>query len=122
MQQWSEQLPDQCPPDNAFNPDGLVFYRLSVTAQPTANDFKSQRAICQTCKFDVSECIARSISVWNDIDKCLNLLKLPRHKGKTAIKLELTSNDGLVLQTFKPNHYSWWRTKTFDIAAVSIIQ
>jgi hypothetical protein len=119
MTQWSEPLPDRCPPDNAFDPDGLIFYRLCLTSPPTVNDFKSQRANCPTCNFDINECIARSLSVWDDIDKCLNLLKLPRHKGKSAMKLELKSNDGLVLQTFKSNHYSWWRTQTFDISTVS---
>lgn len=120
---WSETLPEQCPPDNAFDPDGLVFYRLCNTSPPTIEDFKSQRAICPTCEYkNVSECIAHSLSVWDNIDKCLNLLKLPRHKGKSAMKLELTTNDGLVLQTFKPNHYSWWKTQSFDIASATILQ
>lgn len=119
---WSETLPEQCPPDNAFSPDGLVFYRLCETSPPTNEDFKSQRALCPTCEYkNVSECIARSLSVWDNIDKCLNLLKLPRHKGKSAMKLELTNNDGLVLQTFKPNHYSWWKTQSFDIASATIL-
>ncbi len=120
---WSETLPEQCPPDNAFDPEGLVFYRLCDTSPPTIEDFKSQRAICPTCEYkNVSECIARSLSVWDNIDKCLNLLKLPRHKGKSAMKLELTTNDGMVLQTFKPNHYSWWKTQSFDIASATILQ
>jgi hypothetical protein len=120
MANWFEELPEKCPPENAFDPDGRVFYRLSATQQPTEEDFKSQRANCPTCKFkDVSECIARSISVWDDFEKCLNLLKLPRHKGKAAMKIEMTSGDGLVLQTFKPNHYSWWRTQTFEIDLVT---
>ena len=122
MKQWSERLPDQCPPDVALNPDGLVFYRLCSAPPPTLDDFKSQRANCPTCNFKVDECITSSLSVWDDIDKCLNLLKLPRHKGKAAMQLELSSNDGLVLQTFKPNHYSWWRTQSFDIATVTTKQ
>lgn len=122
MMQWSENLPDQCPPENAFDPNGLVFYRLCETAPPTDQDFKSQRAVCPTCVYkDVTECIAHSLSVWDNVEKCLNLLKLPRHKGKAAMKLELTTNDGLVLRTFKPNHYSWWKTQSFDIASVTTI-
>jgi hypothetical protein len=115
MIQWSEILPEQCPPENAIDPNGMVFYRLCESA-PIENDFKSQKAICPTGVYkNVSECIARSLSVWDDIDKCLNILKLPRHKGKSAMILELKSHDGLVLQTFKPNHYSWWRTQLFGI-------
>ena len=122
MIQWSENLPEQCPPDNAFDPDGLVFYRLCETAPPTDQDFKSQRAICPTYVYkNVTECIAHSLSIWDNVEKCLNLLKLPRHKGKAAMKLELTTNDGLVLQTFKPNHYSWWKTQSFDIPSATTI-
>ena len=120
MKQWSETLPEQCPPEKAFEPNGHVFYRLTKTLFPTTDDFKSQRADCPTCQFNgVSECVTRSLSVWDDINKCLNLLKLPRHKGKTTMIIELAPNDGLILQTFKPNHYSWWRTETFDITSVS---
>lgn len=121
MTEWFEELPDKCPPDNAFNPDGYTFYRLTNGDNPTDQDFYSQRAICPTCNYkDISECIARSLSVWDDIEKCLNLLKLPRHKHKKVMTLPLTSADGLAVQTFKPNHYSWWRSKSFDLASVAV--
>ena len=119
MNNWSETLPEQCPPEKAFNPAGLIFYRLCEFVPPTEHDFKSQRANCPSCDFKLDECIVRSLSVWNDVDKCLNLLKLPRHKGKMVVKVKLTSEDGLVLQTFKPNHYSWWRTKLFDVTSAT---
>jgi len=119
MTKWFEELPDKCPPDNAFNPEGYTFYRLTTGDTPTEQDFFSQRANCPDCNFrNVSECIARSLSVWDDVEKCLNLLKLPRHKNKKLITLPLKSTDGLVLQTFKQNHHSWWRSSSFDVASI----
>jgi hypothetical protein len=123
MKEWSEKLPEFCPPDDAFDPDGLTFYRLCDTVPITEGAFKSQRALNPSGEFKgVSECVARSLSVWNNLEDCTNILKLPRHRGKVTMKLELTTNDGLVLQTFKQNHFSWWRTQSFDITSVSIIQ
>jgi hypothetical protein len=114
---WFEDLPDKCPPDDAINPDGRTFYRLTNSDIPSDKDFLSLRELCPSCKFrDVSECIARSLSIWEDVEKCLNLLKLPRHKDKKVLTLKLEATDGLILQTFKKSHYSWWRTKSFDFS------
>ncbi len=121
---WTEELIDKCPPDSAFDPDGMTFYRLAKTNPVTESDFHSQRKLNPNTNFpDVCECIARSLSIWDDIDKCLNILKLPRHKNKAPLvmKLNLVSGDGLVLQTFKENHYSWWRTTNYDVVSTPII-
>ena len=123
MTDWFEKLPGKCPPDNAFSPEGFTFYRLSNSEKPTESDFLSQRALSPTSNFKgVSDCVALSLSVWDDINKCLNLTKLPRHKGKSVLLLKLKREDGLVLKTFKPNHFSWWRTKSFDFSTVEIIK
>jgi hypothetical protein len=121
---WTEELIDKCSPDNAFDPDGMTFYRLAKTNPATESDFHSQRKLNPNTNFtNVSECIARSLSIWDDIDKCLNILKLPRHKNKAPLvmQLNLVSGDGLVLQTFKANHYSWWRTTNYNVASTPII-
>ena len=125
MTNWFEPLPDKCPPETAFIPNGQVFYRLAKSGTVISEEFLSQRAKCPTCKFnDVTECVARSISLWNDISECLNVLKLPRHKkhaSKSVIMiLTLNSNDGLLLNTFKPNHFSWWRSNSFILTSVTI--
>jgi hypothetical protein len=121
MIKWFEELPDKCPPNDAFDPEGFTFYRLTVGENPAEQDFNSQRATCPNCNFkSVSECVARSLSVWDDIEKCLNLLKLPRHKNKKIMTLALKSTDGLALQTFKQNHYSWWRSSSFNLDSVTV--
>ena len=124
MNNWTEELPKNCPPADAFDPNGMVFYRLAKTNPVTENDFLSQRAIKPKTVFEnVNECISRSLSVWDDFEKCINIFKLPRHKNKPQIvmKLNLKSGDGLILHTFKPNHFSWWRTKNYDISSTLVI-
>ena len=123
MANWIEELPDMCPPDNAFDPDGMTFYRCTKNNPVIESDFHSQRTIHpDTIYPNVSECITRSLSVWDDLEKCLNILKLPRHKNKQKLvmQLNLTTNDGLVLQTFKPNHYSWWRTNNYSLGSAIV--
>ncbi len=124
MKNWIEELPDRCPPDNAFDPDGMTFYRLARTNPITENDFLSQRQLYPNTIFkEVSECIARSLSIWDNFDKCTNVMKLPRHKKnpKVVMQLYLRTGDGVVLQTFKENHYSWWRTTNFDLHSAQVI-
>lgn len=124
MNNWTEELPNKCPPDNAFDPNRMTFFRLAKTNPVTEDDFLSKRATSPTIVFpNVNECIARSLSVWNNFEKCINILKLPIHKNKRQIvmQLNLQTGDGLVLKTFKPNHYSWWRTTNYDITLTPII-
>lgn len=88
------------------------------------NDFQSQRLQKPTSKFKgISECITRSLSVFNNIDKCKNMSKLPLYKGrwKSIIEIDLVKEDGLVLKTFKANHYSWWISTTFDNSKIKVI-
>ncbi len=117
MIEWNEELPEQCPPKDSFSPEGMTVYRFSNNEIPSETDFISQRMLQPEKIFEgVDECIARSISVLNDIETCQNRLKLPRMRKKFSSILEITlvQNDGLIKKTFNdPNHYSWWRSKSF---------
>lgn len=46
------------------------------------------------------------------------MLKFPRHKHKNVYALTLIETDGVVKQTFKPSHHSWWRTAKFELEAI----
>lgn len=117
---WIEDLPDKCPPDDSFEPNNFKVFRLATMDNLDEADFQSQRALKPNKEFKgVDECIARSLSVLDEFQKCLNMVKLPVYKNrwKAVLELELNAEDGLVLKTFKdPNHYSWWRTCNFDIS------
>lgn len=117
---WIEKLPEKCPPDEAFVPNNFKVFRLATEINTGEINFKSQRALKPNAQFKgVDECVARSLSVFNEFNKCLNMAKLPMYKNKwkAVLEIELNQNDGLALKTFKdPNHYSWWRSSNFDIS------
>lgn len=114
MLEWFEELPEACPPQDAFTPNQEKYYRLAENNPPEDKDFHSQRKCAQHAVFKgVPECIACSVSIWKDKERCLNIKKLPRHKNKSVVELTLNREDGLLLQTFKPQHYSWWRSRSF---------
>jgi len=120
MIEWFENLPEQCPPKDAFVPNGITVYRFAFSEESSENDFISQRMLFPNKEFvGVDECTARSLSVLNDLDACKNKLKLPRNRKrfKSILEVNLRDGDGLIKQTFKDiNHYSWWRSNSFNFA------
>lgn len=124
MKAWFEELPDQCPPEEAYSPQGMTVYRFSFTELPTNNDFLSHRLLYPDGIFGVSECRARSLSVFDNLDTCKNMHKLPRFRRrfKSILKLDLREDDGLIMKTStNPYHYSWWRSISFNVELVTKI-
>jgi hypothetical protein len=114
MVTWYEDFPAECPPTEAREDDVLV-YRLVSSVPPTASDFLPAKAEHPERNFKPDEvCAACGVSVFRsvqDIIKKQSLYKALRSK-KVAIG-QITCADGLVLETFKPSHMTWWlRTST----------
>ena len=116
---WIEELPEQCPPKEAFATKDQTIFRLARSRDFDENDFHSQRSLRPNAIFNgVSECIARSLSVFNTAEACYNKLKLPymRKKFVCVLKINLTEDDGMMVQSGKDiNHYSWWRSNRFTL-------
>lgn len=123
MSFWKEELPEGCPPAKATKPTGKVFYRLSYTNPPTEKDLTPSRKPIQTVTGINNECLICSLSVWDNLEKCKSIAKLPTHKKPViyVMELALNSNDGEVLQTFRENHYSWWRSLEFSISNIQLV-
>lgn len=123
MIEWFEELPESCPPKEAFIPNEMTVYRLSTDETPSNTDFLSFRSLNpERIIKGVDECTVRSLSVFDDLDACRNHLKLPmpKKKFKNILEINLSNNDGLIMKTFKdPNHYSWWRSKSFNVENVN---
>lgn len=112
---WFEPLPDQCPPGDAIEPDG-VYYRLTDGSTAVCKDFWSHRKIWPTKKFHTSECIAMSISVFTDPGPLIALKKIPLHAKKSVVAVKLVHEAGKIKQTgSNPLHHSWWRADAFDV-------
>ncbi|MDD3310213.1 MAG: hypothetical protein PHS04_11570 [Tissierellia bacterium] len=126
MKEWFEELPEYCPPKEAIVPQGMTVYRCSSSEVPDNKDFISQRLLNPDRVFNgVSECVARSLSVYDDLEACKNIFKLPSHRKrfKSIFVVNLSDTDGLIMKTFKdPNHYSWWRSNSFNFETANKVQ
>lgn len=120
-QSWYEVLPEKCPPQNATEPNSVIFYRLCSNNPPQNDDFLSHKFLFPAKVFNTTECICRALSLWTNKEICLTLTKLPLHKKKCVAEVTLNNCDGLILKTGKEFHYSWWRTKEFDIKKCLVV-
>lgn len=118
---WYEELPDDCPPEAAFSPNGAYFRLGSIP--PGDSDFWSHRRRFPHRAFQVSECVARSLSVFDEKEAVEKLRRLlPALRGKPLIRLDLTPADGLAQQTGNDlRHFSWWRSTQFDLTTCKIV-
>lgn len=118
--EWAEPLPKDCPPSEAWEPNNEIYYRL-VDNPPTAKNFVSNRVLQPQRELkNVSECEARGLSVYDDIEGCHELMEtfLPLRKKQVA-KVTLPPECGKVLQTLQnPSHHSWWLKSGFDPVSV----
>lgn len=112
---YFEDLIDDCPDADARVANNEIFYRL--VSVPTADeDFHSHRKKYPLKKFNVSECQARSVSVFRN-SPSHKIEKLPAFKDKIRALVQLTSSDGVIKPTpsDQDDHHSWWRSSTFKI-------
>lgn len=118
---WYEELPPDCPPEEAETPQSHYFRLGNIP--PTDSDFWSHRRKFPFKKFHVNECIARSLSVFDKKESAEHLkMLLPSMRLKPIFQLELEAKDGLILQTgIDLHHFSWWRSIDFDIHNLKII-
>jgi hypothetical protein len=119
---WYEQLPLDCPPKEAIVPEATYFRLGSIP--PEDSDFWSHRRRFPYKKFHVSECVARSLSIFDDQNAAERLKRLlPAMRLKPIFQLDLTEKDGLVQQTGNDlHHFSWWRSTEFDLETVKTLE
>lgn len=120
---WAEILPNKCPPEDAVTPLNLVYYRMVDSIPPTEIDFASQRAL-HPAKFfkDIDECVARSTSLFDSCNGCKSARdRRDGLKHKKIIEIKLSHDSGVIKNTFRQGHYSWWRFKEYDVSIHSRI-
>lgn len=121
--QWFENLPSSCPPSDASECEG-TYYRVSYGNPAESKDFFSQQKLApeKTFKGDgIDDCIVRAVSLFSALDDARQLLKLPKFKKANIAEICLHGKDGKIKKTFKKSHYSWWRSKSFDVNTAKII-
>lgn len=114
-----------CPHEDAFVPDGSkTYFRVLKSSEANSECFlpttiKTDKPLPD----DFDDCIGKSVSIFDSLEGMINgFFKLPHNRGKKKHIgiLQLQPNDGMLKQTFRKNHHSWWRSQAFDIATVTI--
>lgn len=121
--EWFEELPEQCPPADAKRCDGY-YYRIANGNPATTEDFFSQRKLQPDRVFKglgINECITKAVSLFSQKEEAEKRLKLPKFKKANIALVKLESKDGMIKKTFGTAHYSWWRTKEFNVSQAKIV-
>ena len=121
---WFEELPPLCPPSDAIPCNGR-FYRIAKGNPVDNGDFFSQRKLQPNKIFTgkgIDECIARAISLFSDATDASRRLKLPKFRNANVAEVVLQPKDGVMKKTFSDSHYSWWRSKNFEVSQAKIIE
>lgn len=114
---WKEQLPAGCPPLNAKEPDETVYYRLAKTSPPTDACFGVTLIKFPPKQFDPEfECRKMAVSLFRDLEQLMKCCKIGEHKLGLRVSIRLPKGSGLIAQTGRPEHFSWWRAAGFDAA------
>ena len=118
--EYREPLPDDCPPANAEEiVEPRIVYRLVRIDPPSLDDFRSQRAENPAATFRrVTECQARGVSVFMDIEDVNKRRERPRLSGTLICAVVLDKGAGRILQpNRKSSHCTWWPLANYDILA-----
>ncbi len=123
--EWTCQMPEGCPPEDVMVPTEHPFYRLAMQANSySENDFKSYAESDPQRNWGERLPLAVGLSLIDNEKKARKSLKLPlfrRYKG--IIALMLNPNDGVVKQSGGHlSHYTWWRTKSFSMSNLTMLQ
>lgn len=121
--EWFEILPPSCPPADAMDCKG-IYYRIANGNPAQSEDFFSHRKLQPDKVFKgegIDECIVCSLSVFSDKEEAQKKLKLPKFRKAVIVEISLEGKDGKMKKTFGPAHYSWWRTKAFDVSQAKVV-
>ncbi|MBR3521848.1 MAG: hypothetical protein IKN75_04895 [Prevotella sp.] len=123
--EWTCTMPDGCPPDDVLVPFNHPFFRLAKQDNAYSNgDFKTYAEADPQRHWGEQLPLAVGLSLIDNETKARHNLKLPMFRQyKGIIALMLNPNDGVVKQTgIHRSHYTWWRTKQFQISNVKMLQ
>ena len=111
-------------PNNALLQMRSYYYRIANGNPATTEDFFSQRKMQPDKVFKglgIDECVARAVSLFSEREEAEKRLKLPKFKKASIALVTLEPKDGVLKKTFGIAHYSWWRTKDFNVLQAKIV-
>lgn len=123
--EWAVEMPEGCPPKEIIVPFVHPFYRFSKKSEHCdEGDFVSYAELDPEKNWGEQLPLAVGLSVIDNEEKARKNLKLPFFKQfKGVIALLLNPVDGVVKQTgSQRSHYTWWRTKSFDMSNIKMLE
>ena len=119
---WIPEMPDGVPPENIDIPEGHKFYRLTIGDTIAPSDILSYHELYPDRDWGEQTINSYGLSIIDDLNKVGKLKKIPSLRACKGISsIVLNPKDGVVLQTGKNNHYTWWRTSSFDISVAETV-
>ena len=105
---YREPLPDNCPPPEAWEIDETyAVYRFVAAETPAEADFRSQRAKLPAARFRVTECQARGLSVFLNLEDAKSLAQRNGLTGVRFCQVTLGKGAGRMLKTGRSSHHTW---------------
>jgi hypothetical protein len=114
---YGEELPDQCPPEDALDDPLPEVYRLVATASPVANDFASKASLGleKPVSTKATDCEWASCSLSLSADELLKIKGL-RRRLRYVAKLSIPAGAGKHRTKGKSLHVDFWRYSSFELA------
>ncbi|MCI6800913.1 MAG: hypothetical protein MR891_04695 [Bacteroidales bacterium] len=113
---WVPDMPDGVPPEEISIPNEHVLYRLTKGEKATEEDLTTYFEKDPNKDWGNKLAEAYAVSLYDDLGKTSKLLKLASlKKSKGVSRFILNPENGVVKQTGKSYHYSWWKTNKIDI-------
>ncbi|MCG5247317.1 hypothetical protein [Methylorubrum extorquens] len=119
--EYLEELPQDCPLNQADDKQIDVAYRVVSSINPTIDDFRSNAALNKVKPPTVDSCQWASCSLFTSKDKVLNIAgKLPKTRIANPHISMCTIKSGVGKSYIKGKHVDFWPFSHFDPAAVVV--
>lgn len=123
--EWTEELPENCPPADAEPPSGSVV-RLVNNDPPADADFLSLAELnpSKIWNDDELDCQSRGLSVYRDrADALRTKARIPALRGRLLAEADIAGEAGLIKATPpardpKSSHHTWWIPTNTQISGV----
>ena len=118
---WKLTMPNGCPPEDIEVPDEHKFVRLThdINGTLTEDDLLTYSELYPDKDWGDKKFQSLGLSVNSTVEAAKRLLKLPYIRNNNlqgAAELCLVPTDGVVKQTGKKTHYTWWQTTSYVIS------
>lgn len=102
---FPKYFPEKCPHADAVEAEGEV-YRIVKAAPPAESDFFTSYELSIFPKRDL--CMRCGLSVFRQINDAYLMMDKYPNLGTRIARGELSNQHGMLKQTGRPSHHTWW--------------